>query len=521
MVIPKPNDWHHPPLRKKTGVWLEPLHPSKSMIGPKEFIFFGSSDSLDICGWNSLEHEKLWRYNQHYFNDLNAWRSFERKEWHRNIIEDWIEKNPPTFGVGWEPYPTSLRIINWIKWWLSGNEPSNTTLTSLAMQVRFLEKRLEWHLLGNHILANAKALIFAGLFFDGREADRWLRLGLSVLERELREQILIDGGHIERSTMYQGIVLEDILDLINAANYWPSCIDLKFAIEWDTKAKKMIEWLTLMSHPDGKISFFNDAAFDVAHPAASLANYACSLGLELSQKLTNNKIDIDHLDASGYIRLSCRDAVAILDVAEVGLEYNPGHAHADTLSFELSVFGQRIVVNGGTSCYGNSKERVLERQTSSHSTVEIDGASSSHVWGGFRVAERAYPVDLKINNSGQDSVFISCSHTGYRRIFKPVIHRRSWIFNEKTLCIKDEVQGCNLLSIARFIFDPKVIIRWCDENFWEIDLPNKKTITILVEGGMGELMQAFYSPQFGRRVETQCLAVKLLNGVSRVIINWY
>jgi hypothetical protein len=33
--------------------------------------------------------------------------------------------------------------------------------------------------------------------------------------------------------------------------------------------------------------------------------------------------------------------VLILDVAPVGPDYLPGHAHADTLSFELSLFGQR------------------------------------------------------------------------------------------------------------------------------------------------------------------------------------
>jgi hypothetical protein len=39
------------------------------------------------------------------------------------------------------------------------------------MQVRFLRKRLEVHLLGNHLFANAKALVFAGLYFSGDEAE--------------------------------------------------------------------------------------------------------------------------------------------------------------------------------------------------------------------------------------------------------------------------------------------------------------------------------------------------------------
>ncbi len=65
------------------------------------------------------------------------------------------------------------------------------------------------------MLANAKALVFAGLWFEGPEADRWLETGLSIYARELPEQILDDGAHFELSPMYHAIILEDLLDLIN------------------------------------------------------------------------------------------------------------------------------------------------------------------------------------------------------------------------------------------------------------------------------------------------------------------
>ncbi|MFB1490650.1 MULTISPECIES: heparinase II/III family protein [unclassified Thiocapsa] len=51
------------------------------------------------------------------------------------------------------------------------------------------------------------------------------------------------------------------------------------------------------------------------------------------------------------MHLEAGSAVALLDVAPIGPDYLPGHAHADTLSFELSLFGQRVIVNGGTSRY--------------------------------------------------------------------------------------------------------------------------------------------------------------------------
>src|SRR5690606_10982261 len=135
---------------------------------------------------------------------------------------------------------------------------------------------------------------------------------------------------------------------------------------------------------------------------------------------------------SGYFRLSNQAAVAILDVARVGPDYLPGHAHADTLSFELSIADQRVVVNGGTSRYGDGPERHLERSTAWHSTVEVAGENSSEVWGGFRVGRRAYPFDLKTSEK-PGLLEVSCSHNGYRYMRGKPIHTRTWRLEDDSL----------------------------------------------------------------------------------------
>ena len=99
------------------------------------------------------------------------------------MIIKWINENPVALGTGWEPYPVSLRVVNWIKWILLGNEPERRMIKSLVVQTRWLRKRLEYHLLGNHLLANAKALTTAGLFFQGEEADDWYKIGVKILEK--------------------------------------------------------------------------------------------------------------------------------------------------------------------------------------------------------------------------------------------------------------------------------------------------------------------------------------------------
>ena len=227
--------------------------------------------------------------------------------------------------------------------------------------------------------------MLAGLFFDGPEAEGWLRAGLSIYARELPEQILADGAHFELSPMYHAIILEDLLDLINVVRTYGKA-DGEVFNDLPRITARMRLWLAAMTHPDGGLSYFNDAAFGVAANRAELEAYAARLGLAL---IAEPGEGLHHLAASGYIRVNYGEMAAILDLAAIGPDYIPGHAHADTLSFELSLGKERIVVNGGTSTYAPGRLREAERATAAHSTVEINGQNSSEVWASFRVARRA------------------------------------------------------------------------------------------------------------------------------------
>lgn len=519
MFSPRPDFSPPPALRSRVGSWVTPIQASPSLVGPEDFSFFGCQGSLDYVGWDGPARDKLWRYNQHYFRDLNAPFSRERHKWHVEILEKWVAQNQPAIGVGWEPYPISLRIVNWIKWSFAGNVLPAECIRSLAIQARFLSKRLEWHLLGNHLLSNAKALVFAGIFFGGEEAENWLSSGLHIIQSELAEQILSDGGHFERSTMYHAVVLEDVLDLVNIAQISPGSIDDSARLEWRNIVIRMIAWLQVMTHPDGQISFFNDAALDIAPPLENLLEYAHLLGIQTSNDCNNPPLKIISLKETGYIRIACNSAVALLDVAQVGPDYLPGHAHADTLSFELSLFSQRVIVNGGTSQYGVGPNRIRERQTGAHSTVEVDGVSSSEVWGGFRVARRAKPICLKID-SMKEEIFVGCSHNGYERLKGGVIHRREWRMTANDLMISDLVTGGEYKSIARFILHPSIHIERLGSNDWYIYTSSGKRILFNVLNGNGFIEMTTYAPKFGVVLETSCLAINLNLGRSQARFQW-
>jgi uncharacterized heparinase superfamily protein len=267
---------------------------------------------------------------------------------------------------------------------LNGNDLQPDWSQSLALQAAWLEKHIEWHLLGNHLFSNAKALVFAGLFFDGRDADRWLEKGLRILEREIPEQILSDGGQFELSPMYHSIATEDVLDLLNASEAWPGLVNPEVVEHWRQMAKKMLHWASVMQHPDGRIALLNDSAFGIAPELGELFSYAERLGLEFESASGA----LQHLEQSGYARIELGEAVLFADIGRIGPDYLPGHAHADTLCFGLSLFGDRWFVDTGCSTYEVCDERLRQRGTAAHNTVVVDGEDSSEVWSSFRVARR-------------------------------------------------------------------------------------------------------------------------------------
>ncbi|MEY5060918.1 MAG: hypothetical protein RIS45_839, partial [Planctomycetota bacterium] len=218
-------DLRPPPARRALeAVWSMPARREPSMKSATLLSFLDEERDLAVHGWDDPSLAKLWRYHQHYFDDLTAFGAASRTAWHRALIARWIHECPPGVGTAWEPYPTSLRLVNWIKWICAGNAPVEGMLESMAVQVRHLSKRLEWHLLGNHLFVNAKALVIAGSFFEGAEAHAWRALGWRILRAEIFEQILQDGMQFERSPMYHALATEDMLDLLNAFNAWPATV---------------------------------------------------------------------------------------------------------------------------------------------------------------------------------------------------------------------------------------------------------------------------------------------------------
>jgi uncharacterized heparinase superfamily protein len=497
------------------------------MLAPMTFRFLNETRSVAAERSDTNAASQLWRYNLHYFDDLNARDVDARRAWHIAAMEAWVPGNPPGNCDAWAPYPVSLRIVNWIKWTQCGNALSPTCLHSLAVQVRWLVPRVEAHLLGNHLFVNAKALVFAGLFFDGEESRRWLEKGMRILAREIPEQILEDGGQYERSPMYHALAFEDLLDLLNVARTFSAAVPDQwqpFIASWPAIAGRMRAWLSAMSHPDGEISFFNDAAFAIAPSPSELGRYADDLRIA-PPRSDGDEVDdlrVLQLPESGYLRVEAQAAVVLIDAAPLGPDYLLAHAHADTLSFELSLFGHRVIVNSGTSRYGQGPERDAERGTPAHSTVTVDGKDSSEVWSAFRVARRARPVDLDVSENKQ-CVRVSCGHDGYRRLPGKPTHRRTWTIEARSMSVEDRVEGRGCAAIARYHLHPEVDCTLDEPGAggW-ITVPGGRRVRFGMSGVSSLWIEAgFYCPEFGRRDPTRCIAAAFATDSSVMMeLSW-
>lgn len=506
---PRPDLAPAPP-RRRVDRPIEGCRREPALITPTRVRLLGEERSLaTAAGWDDPSAAKLWRYHLHYFDDLTARGASTRGNWQAGLIRRWIDENPPGRGTGWEPYPLSLRIVNWIRWALAGEELDARALHSLAVQVRFLRASLEFHLLGNHLLANAKALVCAGLFFEGPEAERWLARGLALWNRQLDEQVLADGGHFERSPMYHARVLEDLLDVLALGRAARVPVGGERLVELGARMRR---WLARMSHPDGDIAFFNDAAFGIAPAPAELEAYARRLGLSATSAPTDG---VTVLEASGYVRVQLGPQVALLDVGEIGPRYLPGHAHADTLSFELSLADRRVVVNSGTSLYGTGPERRRQRSTDAHNTVVVDGQDSSETWGGFRVARRARPFQLTVHEAA-DRAVVACSHDGYRRLGRPVVHRRTWSCTPDSIEIADRLTGPPASAFAHLHLHPAVRVEAAGTRLVDA---GGATVTVRSDSPP-DVQASTWHPRFGSSVASHRLAFDRSAGSGSVNLSW-
>lgn len=493
------------------------LSSGSPILDEGEFRFLNESKSFDLnqMDWSAPGMSRLWRYNLQYFDYLQD--QGRSRESLAKLISSWIEHHPLGSRDAWEPYTVSLRVVNWIKRFLRpefhGQVP-DIWLQSLYQQACWLENNIEYHILANHYLKNGKALFFAGMFFDGKHADRWLALGLKILREEAQEQILADGGHFERSPMYHAIVVEDYLDVLNLISSSDIRVAAKDMEFFKSSAFTALDFLHDICMPDGGIPLFNDAAFGIAPSPGSLFNYASQV-MGYAPSPFSAGLSVCAKEASGYYVIRHAGDMLIADCGPIGPDYQPGHAHCDMLSYELALDGRRVIVDSGVHDYEDSPERHYVRSTRAHNTVAVDGCEQSEIWGVFRVARRAYPLSASLRQAGEGSAWFEGAHNGYCRLPGKVIHLRTMGYDAVggwTVC--DTLQGSGSHVMESYIHLHPDFTAEVKGDSIEVLEEEKLPIAIIeVVGAAIRLEQGWYSPEFGVRFENVLVVLSYEGGL--------
>ena len=487
-------------LRGFAGHWTSAAPPENGRTAEfirGRFTFLNKTIQSSHPRWRGLDVPKLWAYNLHYFDfardvalgypDPASAEAKQVREW----MLDWIDRNANFEPVAWDAFPLSVRLMNWSLILALYGWDDFRLLESVHLQLDYLAKHPEYDLRGNHLLKNAAALTVAGTLVNSTHR----KAGLALLKKEARAQFLADGGHVERSPMYHGQALLDLL-LARAV--------LETNPDWLAEAtQRGVAFLHGLAHGDGRCPQFNDGAVEEAPtPATVLAlSHKYYWGVPVPSGSVAFK-------KSGFYRMAPGGGAGLLFVkaGDSTVNHQPGHAHSDLLSFEYSLGNHRVLVNSGTHGYARSPYRDHCRSTAAHNTVRINGQEQLEHWSTFRVGRRIHGAASKWDAS------VPSLRASHQTIQGPR-HERSVTWDARGWWrIVDAVSGRGALAVESFLhlhpdcavapLDTKLPVRL--SAAYRVSAGGA-AVTLLVAGGERVALvrasegnpQGWYFPRFG------------------------
>jgi uncharacterized heparinase superfamily protein len=498
-----------PELRGEPGPFLPPAGSPQLaadlLLG--NFRFLNETRELgQPINWEAPGASPLWQENLHYHDwlwDLDFAQATK-------LFDDWLKRVPPARGVvAWQPYPVTVRLINWCTFFLGRHRAE--TLAQAEFKVRlwhafrqhahFLSQSLEVHVGGHHLLENGVALAFTGAYWAGEEAAAWRALGLAVMKAQLAEQMLDDGTHYERSPMYHSRVLWLLLAL--QASGHP-----ELQAYGDAHVHGAARAMRFMTHPDGELALFNDSAFGIYTPPAKLLEKV-GLGLDVLGSFA--------LHNSGYFGSQTSEGhYLICDAGRLGPDHIPGHAHGDVFSFELSWRGRRWLTDTGVHDYQASEERRLARATASHNTVTVNGQDQGEFWDVFRLAKRPNVTGVRFDRRPNGFALEGC-HDGYLRLPCHATHRRRLVWHESgVLMVRDELFGAQPFKAASYLhLHPDCQVRLSGDAHAVLHLGEEVLHLHFAGPGKARLTESPYYPRFGVSLKRPCLVWEIEGRVLR------
>lgn len=439
---------------------------------------------------------RLWKLHLHYFDYAHALPDIAFRE----LVDDWIRQNRP-YRPGywldsWNSYAMSIRLVAWIEEYLRRRDRMDagflaTLRASIHEQFGFLEANIEKDIGGNHLIKNIKALYWGSRFFAGPDSERYAATADRLLARELPVQILADGFHFELSPAYHCQVFGDLLDC------WHLMRDGELRGDLAAKLKLMAQVVADLTHPDGAISLFNDGGLSMASPGGILLDRYAGLMGERPQPCR-----FARFPQAGYHIMRTDEFYLVCDAGRVGPDGLPAHAHGDIFAFELTVRGQRMIVDCGVFEYNAGAKRSLCRSTAAHNTLTLDDEDQCEFWSAFRLGRRAN-VTVNVSNGSDDALVVDAEHDGYAHMAGGPVHRRRIQAEpEGRLSVRDMVKGgAGQHAVSRLLLHPSVeIVPKGDDRL--VLRSGESRIELDAGGARVSTRPAPWWPDFGHEIKT-------------------
>lgn len=350
-------------------------------------IDFGALDQVEWRRDLGEKNNRLWRMNLSYMGYLVP--LFERDAVAalpiaQALLASMTTQNPwsssGVFRDVWHPYSVSHRVINLLVCLglLHEQAPqlipeAGALVDEIRLGAAFILGNLERDLQYNHLLKNYVCLAAMAAATPGQAFAQRVLAGTRA---SLEQQFLADGGQAERAPMYHILSLLDLRILRDSGAFAGETQALLIATTAASEAA-----VVAMVHPDGNVALFNDSWLGEG-PAAVDAVPNLPVRPDTPSRWM--------LPDAGYVRLAQGGDSVVMDFGPCGPDDNPGHAHADFLSLELSVAGQRLLVDTGVPTYSQGTLRDLSRSAASHNGPIRAGLEPIEFWESFRVGHRGY-----------------------------------------------------------------------------------------------------------------------------------
>jgi len=301
-----------------------------------------------------------------WLDDLAAVGDDRARDRAQAWVFDWINRYGDGRSDGWTPGITGRRVIRWINhgfFLLRGKDKAAGQLffQSLARQTLFLSKRWQVTSPGLRRFEALTGTIYAGLSLEGMEHH--IPPAVAALSADCQSQIDKDGAIKTRNP-------EELLEILSLLNWTAKALTetgrdvpapLKAAIE------RIAPTLRALRHSDGGLARFHGGG----------------QGLEgrLDQALASSGVRGSPAKGlhMGYARLTAGRTTLIADAAAPPSGDASADGHASTLGFELTSGRRPLIVNCGSGARFGVEWRRASRATPSHSTMMIEGVSSSHL----------------------------------------------------------------------------------------------------------------------------------------------